>query len=83
MPLAQLVLPLPGGTPSALLLMVFEDGLMLLYGDMGADDFFQLKKGHSDFFSFKHHPRLKAVYVDGNFHLAILTEFVVLERRLK
>jgi hypothetical protein len=83
---ASIVLPLEGGSPSHMMVIVFEDGLMLLFGEMTNDSgepFFKVEKGSREFYSFANHPQLKkCLQADGSLQLLPLTTLIPFGRRL-
>lgn len=78
-----MVLPLEGGSTSHAMVIFFDDGLMLLYGDMVEEGFLKLEKGSRDFYSFARHPQLKkCLQADGSLQLLPLTTLIPCGRRL-
>ena len=71
MQLASMVLPLEGGSPSSVMVIVFKDAVMLIYGDCSDEGFFKVDKGHCRRFTFQQYPALRGLrQADGSIHLA-------------
>jgi hypothetical protein len=83
MPLLSMVLPLEGGSPSAVMVIAFDDAIMLIYGDVGDEDFLKVDKGNARLFRYEKYPALReVVQADGTLHLYKLAAFVKTEKRL-
>ena len=81
--LNTMVLPLEGGSPSSVMVVVFSDAVMLLYGDKSEDDFLKIDKGNMQRFTFDRHPYMREIInADGAFNLIKLLAFVNMEKRL-
>jgi hypothetical protein len=84
--LASMVLPLEGGgdlLPSAVMVIVFSDAAMLIYGDFAEDGFFKVDMGRARCFAFSQYPALRELrQKDGTIHLAKFWALIPMERWL-
>lgn len=83
MTLPSMVLPLAGGSPSSVMVIVFDDAAMLIYGDVDEDGFLKVDKGNYRRFSFERYPYLNGLAEkNGRINLIKLAVFVNMEKRL-
>jgi hypothetical protein len=86
MTLAHMVLLLEGGgtkLPSAVMIVVFKDAVMLIYGDVLEDGYFKVDIGRGGRFAFKDYPALRGIaQKDGTIHLGKFAALIPMGRWL-
>jgi hypothetical protein len=78
----MMVLPLEGGSPSSVLVIVFDDAVMLIYGEAD-EEYLTVAKGNFERFGFDKNPALREIVnEDGTLHLFKLAAIAPIGKRI-